>query len=295
MITSILTTVLEPAADSSRSREPNAVLEEKVEKLVQKAKAEKNADPVMKVASMPKIYDGVVRAGTPIYVKRSRIPVVVLTSIAVGGIGYALYQTNLVVFAFCVLGALLGYDLLSGFLHIVFDDPANLDVPILGQPCLEFQMHHYFPTDLVQRDLLDVLGDLNTVATLLAVWTLGLLDPFNNPILAYMSCLKLLTAYYGQLSHRLAHTPSSEKSPLVQNLRSVGMMIPLEKHRSHHRPPHDRDFCLIGVCNPIINFLYHKITRNRIFWMIGFFALALGGIPLEAMIMEKLLHSVGIF
>jgi hypothetical protein len=173
------------------------------------------------------------------------------------------------------------------------DNPANLNMPVLGQPCLEFQMHHHFPTDLVQRPFLDVLGDLNTVVTILVTWCVCLVD-LHNPIVRYMAGLKIFMAYYGQLSHRSAHTPSSKKNKVIEGLRSLGLMISLEKHRSHHRPPHDVDFCLVGVCNPLMDFLYHKVTQNRYVWMISFGALVLGCIPAEAMLMEKLLTSAGI-
>ena len=26
---------------------------------------------------------------------------------------------------------------------------------------------------------------------------------------------------------------------------------------------HGIDFCLVGICNPIVDFLYSKVTRNR--------------------------------
>lgn len=279
-----------PAIDSN---DANAFLEDQVQRLILKAKETKDADPILKVASKPKLYDGVVRAGTPIYVARSRIPVAAFSILATGMISWAIYDTNLVAFACCLVCALVGYDMLSGFLHIVFDNPDNLGIPVLGQPCLEFQMHHHFPTDLVQRRFLDVLGDLNTVVSVLAVWCLLLLD-FNKPTVRYMAGLKLLMAYYGQFSHRSAHTPSTANNKVIEALRSVGAMIPLAKHRSHHRPPHDKDFCLVGVCNPFIDFLYNNVTRNRYAWMIGFLALGLGCIPAEAVLMEKLLTSTGI-
>jgi len=275
------------------TKDPNAHLEAKVQELIIRSKQSKDDDPVLKVASLPKLYDGALRAGTPIYVTRSHFPVFVLCAISVSLVASAIYETNLAIFVCCVAGALIGYDLLSGFLHIVFDNPDNLHMPILGQPCLEFQMHHHFPMDLVLRDFLDVCGDLNMVGILLTIWTFACFD-VHNPLLRYMGGLKMLMGYYGQFSHRSAHIPSSSKNKFVTALRSFGLMIPLEKHRSHHRPPHDTDFCLVGVCNPLINFLYHKVTRNRYFWMVGFFGYALSGVYLEAVVMEKLLTTVGL-
>ena len=110
-----------------------------------------------------------------------------------------------------------------------------------------------------------------------------------------MGGLKLLMAYYGQFSHRSAHTPSSADNAIISSLRSLGLMVPLEKHRSHHRAPHDTDFCLVGMCNPLINFLYGKVTRNRFFWMAGFFGYGIFGILFEAVVMTKLLAAGGFY
>eukprot|EP00980_Cylindrotheca_fusiformis_P024490 scaffold11961_cov122-Cylindrotheca_fusiformis.AAC.2 len=282
-----------PSLAKIDTSDPNAVLEDQVRRLILKSQRSNNADPVLEVASKPKLYDGVVRAGTPIYVSRSRLPVVFFSLLATCAVTLSLTETNVIALALCTMCSLIGYDLLSGFLHVVFDNPDNLYIPVLGQPCLEFQMHHHFPTDLVQRRLLDVFGDLNTVISVLAVWCLLLMN-FSNPIPRYMAGLKLAAAYYGQFSHRSAHTPSTANSVFIEGLRSVGAMIPLAEHRSHHRPPHNNNFCLVGVCNPVVDFLYNKVTRNRQLWMIGFFAIGLGCIPVEAILMEKFLTSTGI-
>lgn len=298
---------------SNVTLDPNSYLEEQVQRLVRKhlnlksnggkdiskqekvEESNKNCDdPVIQVASLPKIYDGIVRAGTPIYVSRLHFPVLAFSTLALGLIGWGLYDTNIAIFSSCLIAAIVGYDFLSGFLHVVFDDTRNLHIPILGQPCLEFQMHHYFPTDLVQRDFLDVCGDLNFVVTFLTIWNLCILDIRNSPISRFMAGFKMLMAYYGQFSHRAAHTPSSSKNVLVEALRSLNIMIPLEKHRSHHRPPHDKDYCLIGVCNPVVNFLYSQVTTNRWFWMFGFLTIGLGGMSAEVVLMNKILPVMGL-
>lgn len=274
-------------------RDANEILNHKVDQLVSKAKANDDKDAVLKLAANPKVWGSVKQAGTPIYVSRSRFPVYFWSIIATSMLGYSIYETSFLKFAMCTFGALAGYDLLSGFLHIVFDDTRNLQIPILGQPCLEFQMHHYFPTDLVQRNFLDVCGDLNFVVSFLFAWNCLILD-MSDPIVRFMGALKFFMAYYGQFSHRSAHTPSSVNNKIVQGLRNLGLMIPLDNHRSHHRPPHDKDFCLVGVANPLINFLYSKGTRNRWFWMFGFFTVGLFGVPAEAYLMEKLFDAIGL-
>lgn len=276
----------------SPPEDANASLERQVRLLVLKSADSKDDDPVLRAASRPQVLGSVLRCGSPIYVRRSPVPVIVLSAAAVCGAAWSARETGPIAFALCVAAALAGYDLLSGALHVVFDDTRNLDLPVLGQPCLEFQMHHSFPTDLVQRDLLHVLGDLNTVTSLIALFSVTSMDFIGDPVTRCMGCLKLLMAYYGQVSHRMAHSPKSEGSSIVGFLRRCGVMIPLDVHRSHHRAPHDKDFCLVGVCNPAINFLYHKVTRNRWFWMGLFLSLGLGGIAMESMLMRRVLSSL---
>ena len=37
------------------------------------------------------------------------------------------------------------YDLFSGILHVLLDNPILMHFPVLDEPCLEFQWHHHIP------------------------------------------------------------------------------------------------------------------------------------------------------
>ena len=37
------------------------------------------------------------------------------------------------------------YDLFSGILHVLHDNPLLMKVPVCSEPCLEFQWHHHLP------------------------------------------------------------------------------------------------------------------------------------------------------
>lgn len=37
------------------------------------------------------------------------------------------------------------YDLFSGILHVLLDNPLLMKIPVLNEPCLEFQWHHHLP------------------------------------------------------------------------------------------------------------------------------------------------------
>lgn len=46
------------------------------------------------------------------------------------------------------------YDFLSGVLHIVLDNPLNISLPVLKEPCLEFQWHHHIPAVSIQNNFI---------------------------------------------------------------------------------------------------------------------------------------------
>ena len=62
------------------------------------------------------------------------------------------------------------YDLYSGILHVVLDEPANISLPFIGQPCLEFQWHHFIPSDIAREHFLDVAGDLNIAVSIMVTY-----------------------------------------------------------------------------------------------------------------------------
>merc|ERR1712161_128883 len=132
------------------------------------------------------------------------------------------------------------------------DHPSNIALPILGQPCLEFQWHHAIPDDLVRKSFIDVCGDLNVVVLIVIGINLCLLDLEKPSGVAFViGGMKLFMAVW---------------------LQKYGFMISPKEHMAHHKPPHDLDFCLIGLCNPIIDLL-RKITTNNMIWLIVFFNL----------------------
>jgi hypothetical protein len=80
-----------------------------------------------------------VTAGYPVYVKRNAFLVYFYTVVAVTILAIGVAQQPLWVSAACLVMSFLGYDIYSGVLHVVLDHPDNIKLPVLGQPCLEFQ------------------------------------------------------------------------------------------------------------------------------------------------------------
>ena len=240
-------------------------------------------------------------AGTPIYQLRSALLVYVYAGGAVGllllGLTMTLHSPWAVVLS--VLVSFLGYDLYSGILHVVLDHPTNIAAPLLGQPCLEFQWHHAIPDDLVRKHFVDVCGDLN-----IAVFVLFLCNSYllieNIPDMLFVTgrveghvsgpallCggMKILMAYYGQCSHRSAHSFGSKRYRLATWLQHYTLMIAPRAHLSHHKPPHTTDYCLIGVCNPVIDALRTHGSTSNTLWLVLFLFVSL---------FDTLLYSKGI-
>mmetsp|Transcript_13083 Transcript_13083/g.18735 ORF Transcript_13083/g.18735 Transcript_13083/m.18735 type:complete len:289 (+) Transcript_13083:95-961(+) len=210
----------------------------------------------------------ILTAGFPIYQRRSALLVYMYAIGASCLIIRGALMIHPLTTALCVITMLFGYDFYSGILHVVFDHPDNIAVPILGQPCLEFQWHHAIPYDIVQKDFVDVCGDLNVAIMILIPIYCTMLD-LDNGVAMVIGGLKLWMAYFGQFSHKSAHMYGNGNT-LATWLQNHGLMISTKEHTAHHKPPHDIDFCLIGVCNPLIDALRTLTTNNRI-WVSLFF------------------------
>lgn len=207
----------------------------------------------------------VVTAGYPIYQLRYAPLVYAYTLIAASFFVCGASQLHPLVSLACVGAMFLCYDIYSGITHVVFDHPDNIALPILGQPCLEFQWHHSIPDDLVRKDFVDVCGDLNTVMAIVIAINLCLL-PLDSGVGLLLGGLKIFMAYFGQFSHRSAHSVGKSLGPVAKQLQQMGIMVSTKDHISHHQPPYDVDFCLIGPCNVLIDGM-RKVTQCNALWM----------------------------
>jgi hypothetical protein len=211
-------------------------------------------------------------AGLPVYVIRSAPLVYFYLALGVVLFVTGVTQLNPLVSLVCIATMFLGYDLYSGILHVVFDHPSNIALPVLGQACFEFQWHHSIPDDLVRKDFVDVCGDLNVVIGIISAINLLLLRDFVlTSSVAHVLCgTKIFMAYFGQFSHRSAHSVGSRLSAPAKWLQSKGFMISTKDHMEHHKAPFDEDYCLIGVCNPLIDAM-RRVTHNNAAWLSLFF------------------------
>lgn len=245
----------------------NLIVEKKTKAAVEESKKTGGPlSPEFVAGSRPK---SVLWAGVPIYEVRTGYLPFVYMAIASGMIAYGTSHTSLATTLLCGIAMFVLYDFYSGILHVVLDCPANIALPVIGQPCLEFQWHHSIPDDIVRKPFVDVVGDLNVVCFILMVIHITFSSKMcTDPVALTLTGFKLFMAYFGQFSHRSAHDVNG-KNPVVKALQKAGLMISTRNHQSHHKPPHDKDFCLIGVCNPIFNVARTAIPNDRV-WLVLF-------------------------
>lgn len=270
-------------------------LNARVDKITREAveEAEKNGTQLKPHFVFAQRKKTAILAGTPIYVRRYAATVYSYTLLAAGMIAYGVTQVHPLIAVLSIITMYLEYDMHSGILHVVFDRPENIDVPVLGQVCLEFQWHHSIPDDLVRKDFVDTCGDLNVVAAIIIAFNLIVLDFSKGGFVFIMFGMKILMGYFGQYSHRSGHAVGSGLSPLARALQKNGLMMSTKEHWAHHQEPHEYNFCHIGYCNPVIHLL-RRITLNNLAWIMLFLVWTAFAVKGPVLFMEKLASSLSL-
>lgn len=225
-------------------------------KQIQKASDAKTAlDPEFIAAQRPKSF---LYSGLPIYSNRCKPLVCVFVLLSAYCVLSTIPKLGGFVSVLCLALGFISYDFYSGLLHIVFDYPGFISLPLLGQGCLEFQWHHHIPNDLCKKDFLFVLGDLNMVLSFATPLHLMYnAEMMTDPLKVMLFGCRVLYAVLGQYSHNQAHQVNPKlRGPLTQHLRNWGIIATMGDHHKHHTPPHNTNFCLIGPCNKIIQAFY---------------------------------------
>jgi len=271
----------------------NEEVERKTCKAVQESKASgKPLGVAYEAVLKPMSVDGI-WAGSPVYVRRSLVPTILVGSLGALMMALSAPQCGLFPSMVCALVMFLWFDLYSGMLHVVLDEPLNISSPIIGQPALEFQWHHFIPTDIVRKDFSDVVGDLNVPVIAMGVihcfYSTALL---SEPIPMLLASLKLFWAWYGQASHRFAHNPKISQIPIAKFLQQVGLMVAVKDHKAHHQPPHEEDYCLIGIMNPMIDAM-RTVSTNRFVWLGVFLSASIFDVVLLTAVVRKVCIMAG--
>jgi len=220
--------------------------------------------------------------GTPVYIARNLFVTYALMVIGALCIAHGVKECGLPCALVCFAATYIIYDAYSGVLHVMLDDPKNLRLPILGQPCLEFQWHHHIPDDIVLKPFIECCADLNfAVGANFAVHFFTSAKLGANPVIILLLGCKMLSAYFGQFSHRCAHMGLSQRGALITGLQKTGIMTTFAQHRVHHTPPHDSNFCLLGPCNSMVQSLKNMIPNTEA-WLLVFFTWTIFDISLIA-------------
>lgn len=180
-------------------------------------------------------------------------PLLVLTLVVMRGAAPAPF--DLVTLALVALGVLAA-DFVSGLVHWAADTWGSRDWPLIGERLIEpFRVHHVNPRDICRRDMVDLNGDIALLSLPLLLWALLRTDPL--PLADSLRGLEFVAAFVAftlptNLVHRWAH--AGRDAPwLARALQRSGLILSPRSHHPHHRPPFDRDYCIVnGWCNPLL-------------------------------------------
>ena len=176
-------------------------------------------------------------------------------------------------------------DLASGILHIILDNPYNLNSKFIGKYAEGFQQHHYNTALIVNMRLSDHLRPMAVVSLLTSY--LGLLiHGCNNTSLFVFILVFSLNICWMQCCHRWSHMSSSKRGRTITFLQKVGLCLKPIEHLKHHRAPYLSNFCIMsGTFNPILNTITKNISflhPHRKIWtpiFVGLMAISIYIIP----------------
>ena len=181
-------------------------------------------------------------------------------------------------------------DFYGAVLHVVLDTPDFIWLPAIGEGALEFQWHHSIPRDIVSKDFLEVCGDLNWVCFLHLAWHLYLFGlPMQCHAANTLLGVKLLMAYLGQWSHRMAHELDSNRPAWVKIGQRIGLLLPPEVHQGHHTSYDDGFPILNGLTLNLVRGLRRVMPDPRA-WLVLFAVLSLGDVYALTHIMTRALN-----
>lgn len=135
-------------------------------------------------------------------------------------------------------------DFVSGLVHWAADTWGRDDLPFVGPHLLvPFRVHHINPHDFLQRDVVDVNGD---VALLAAPMLLGLASvPIDTSggaaVLTFGAAFCAASMLTNQI-HQWAHMPRPPR--VVRVLQSCRLVLGAAGHEQHHRRPYDVRYCI---------------------------------------------------
>lgn len=179
-------------------------------------------------------------------------------------------------FLFFAVAMFFYTDIVSGFLHLVLDNPWFLLSPI-DSLCRGFQEHH-LDTTLITK--MSIWQHVRVVNMPICVSTaLGFVFNYNAPLFYCYAPFFTASLYYMQMCHRWAHTKSQDRGPVVSWLQKTGLGLAPTEHLKHHHPPYNRSFCIMnGWANPMLNYVVDHIPggAHGNVWLFLFVGIVVG-------------------
>jgi hypothetical protein len=210
-----------------------------------------------------------ISCGGPLFKERTigdRSLFLVFVLMIMGGVTHGAWHFGIGVSLVNLLFWYIYFDFYSGLVHLVLDEKLNLNLPFLGQSCLEFQWHHIIPDDISRQGLLAACASVNDIllATVI-VHALGmlLLQGRIDLLSVHVCAWKMSMAYVGQFSHCMAHDVHG-RSAFVRKLQEYRIIAPMASHHIHHKAPHNTNYSLLGRCDFVVEGLIAVAPSHKV-------------------------------
>ncbi len=160
-------------------------------------------------------------------------------------------------------------DLISGMLHIILDNPRSLDVAVIKPLAQGFQSHHEDPSGIYKMPLYKHLYVIHMPLTIFFVFAL----PVHSSLVYVAWVAMVVMLHLMQMSHRWAHMRAGALHPLSRGLQRARLLVGRSEHLEHHRPPYERNFCIMsGMFNRPLNGVVRVFGARSHLWNLAFLA-----------------------
>ena len=205
------------------------------------------------------------------YTKAHRAYELSVIAVAVGLAGVFAYRAShaawgslsasgLVVVALGLPGGALAADVVSGFIHWLFDTFGSEDTPVLGGLAIRtFREHHRLPKKMLEHDFIETNG--HNIGLTIPLWLGGIWclagEGLRLAAGPFFVAWAILIAITSQI-HKWAHMDVAP--PFVQTLQRWGIILSPANHARHHVAPYTSHYC---ITTGWANLLWYGSERSR--------------------------------
>jgi hypothetical protein len=169
-----------------------------------------------------------------------------------------------------VLAGIYVADFATGVVHWACDTWGDARTPWVGPGLIaSFREHHRDPGGMLAHDWIEVNGEVAIAASIaLALMTLPFSEAWLNEhsFAAALGWAAISCSALANQLHQWAHRPNPSR--VIRGLQNAGLILSRERHRTHHRAPNTRGYCIsTGWSNALLDAigfwrgLEHGITR----------------------------------